>query len=395
MAKRQRILVVSYSRIEQDARVLRQISVVARHAHVTTIGYGRRPAGADAHLELRPGALSLPQTLPGVIALAMRRFARAQFMVPGYKAGVELLDDQRWDAVVANDARALPLAFAAAKGGRPPGTPPAPIWADLHEWAPEERTHITSWRLLVSPYIDFLCREYLPRVQAATTVGPRIAQLYEQVYGVPTRLVRNAPPFADLQPQPVPGLESGPAGKIRLVHSGGAVPGRNIEATIDAALALRDTHTLDLFLIPAADGGKYLASLQARAQGASNIRFNDAVKPAELPGVLNQFDVGVFWIPPIHANARLTLPNKFFDYVQGRLAIAIGPTVEMVDLLQAWDLGVVAKSFDTADCIASLQAFTRERIWQCKQNAHRAASQENFEAEAKTISAIVDELLQG
>ena len=44
---------------------------------------------------------------------------------------------------------------------------------------------------------------------------------------------------------------------------------------------------------------------------------------------MNACDVGVFCMPPINVNARYALPNKFFDFVQARLAVAVGPAEEM------------------------------------------------------------------
>src|SRR5690606_36972605 len=114
-----------------------------------------------------------------------------------------------------------------------------------------------------------------------------------------------------------------------LVHSGGAVPGRNLEAMIDVAVALGPGYSLDLYLMPAGDRGRYLATLRERAAAHPGITFHAPVTPAELPATLNRYDIGVFWIPPFNTNARYTLPNKLFDYVQGRLAIAVGPTEEM------------------------------------------------------------------
>src|SRR5690606_23276139 len=119
------------------------------------------------------------------------------------------------------------------------------VWCDLHEWAPAERSHVTSWRLLVAPYMDWVCRTYLPRVDAATTVNASIARMYADEYGVEPEIVRNAIDHRDdLAPSAVAD------GVIRLVHSGGAVNGRNIEAIIDAVDLLGDGYTLDLFLVP-------------------------------------------------------------------------------------------------------------------------------------------------
>lgn len=376
-----RILVISFSNIESDARVLREISVVAKHGHVTSLGYGSKPAYVDEHIQVPDSAKSLPQTPLGVLRLALHLHSQAELAAPGNRYALRVLSDRTFDAIVANDARALPLAFAIARHNQ------APVWADLHEWAPGERTHIASWRILVKPLMEHICRKYLPQTAAATTVGTEIAKLYETHYGVRPRLLMNAAPYADLQPTPVPD------GTIRLVHSGGAVFGRNIEAMIEATIKAGQRFTLDLYLVPAGDGGAYLAKLREVAGGNPRIRFHDPVKPFELPATLNAYDVGVFWIPPTHTNARLTLPNKLFDFVQARLAVAIGPTVEMVNVVNEYGLGVVSEDFSVPSIVAALQSLTPQAITSYKQAAAAAADPLSFESQSKVIDEIFDAFL--
>ena len=45
---RPRVLVVSFSDISRDARVLRQVAAVADRAEVTTVGFGPAPAASRA-----------------------------------------------------------------------------------------------------------------------------------------------------------------------------------------------------------------------------------------------------------------------------------------------------------------------------------------------------------
>lgn len=379
MVDKPRILVISFSNIAKDARVLRQLSVVKEFGEVTTLGYGPHPVNTMTHLQVPDGLASLPQTISGVAKLAFRRLAAAELAAPGAQWGLEALAGQKFDVVIANDARALPLAFA-CKGK-------AKIWVDLHEWAPEERTQILVWRLLVKPLMVHICRKYLPQVDAATTVGGKIAELYAQNFGIRPRLMRNAPRYVELAPSAVD------KNTLRLVHSGGAVAGRNIEATIDAVKELGDKASIDFYLIPANDGGKYLGELRARADGAENICFHEPVAPADLPRTLNQYDVGVFWIPPFNTNARFTLPNKIFDFIQARLALAIGPTVEMVDILKHYDCGVVAADFTKEAIVESLRSLTPEKIAHFKENSARAAQELNFEKEAEAARDILREFL--
>ena len=376
-----RILCISLSPIVRDARVLRQISVLREFGDVTTVGYGPSTDGVASHIEVPARLPSLPQTIGGVALLAMRRWRRAELSAPAVAYALAALKDQRFDLVVANDARVLALAHTVA--GR------APVWADLHEWAPEERTHILSWRLLVAPLMRHLCATYLPRSTATTTVAESIAELYRRDFGVTPVVMRNSSPYLDLAPRPVE------PSHIRLVHSGAAVHGRSLETMIDAVIGLDARYSLDLYLVPGGDAGRYLAKLTARAAGCERIRFRDPVAPAELPRTLNAYDIGVFWIPPTHTNARFTLPNKLFDYVQARLAVAIGPTVEMARVVTAHRLGVVGEGFTVDDCVRALSAFDVDAITAAKAASHAAAHELSFESDARVAKTIIERLLSG
>ena len=121
--------------------------------------------------------------------------------------------------------------------------------------------------------------------------------------------------------------------------------------------------------------------------------FHDPVKPAELPKTLNQYDVGVFWIPPFNTNARLTLPNKLFDFVQARLAVAVGSTVEMVDVVKQYDLGIVSSGFSVEQIVESLNTLTSENIAVYKQNVDAAARDLSFDKDAEVARSIIRDLL--
>ncbi|WDF32397.1 hypothetical protein PTW37_11010 [Arthrobacter agilis] len=346
---------------------------------VTTLGFGGRPEGAVEHLEIDSTLASLPQTFSGVALLALRRHRRVELAAPAVQAALRLLEGRHFDVIIANEARALPLAHKVAAG--------AAIWGDMHEWAPEERTQLLSWRLLVAPHMRYVCRTYLPRTEAVTTVNQSIADLYDQQFGLRTEVVRNSLPDSGLAVSPLDGA------RIRLVHSGGAVPGRNIESIIEAVRELDDRFTLDLFLVEARDGGRYLAKLKHLAGDSDRITFHPPVAPAALPVTLNAFDIGVYQLPPATTNQRLALPNKFFDFVQARLGLVFGPSEEIARLIREHDLGRVTADFAAGSLTAALRDLTPEQVAEFKTNADRAASILSSEADEAVTRGILRRLL--
>ncbi len=373
------ILCISFSNIREDSRVLRQLRVLAEAGEVTTLSYGEQPPGSTTHLSIDSSLPSLPQTVGGVLRLAAHLHGSVELSAPAVRAARALVAGRRFDLVVANEARALPLAHAVAGD--------APVWGDMHEWAPEERAHVLSWRLLVKPYMRSICAKYLPRTTAVTAVNGSIAALYTEQFGVPVEVVRNAGPYRELSPSPaVPG-------RIRLVHSGAAVPGRNLEGMIEAVRALDDRFTLDLYLVRARDGGRYWEQLRALAAEDPRVVFHDAVAPDELPATLNGYDVGVFSLPPQTTNHRLMLPNKFFDFVQARLALVFSPSPETSRLIEEYDLGRITEDFSPQSLTAALQGLTEESVARYKANTDRAARALSSDEDEAVERALLQRLL--
>lgn len=355
------------------------MEVLAEIGDVTTVGYGDKPQAATEHLELDADLPSLPQTPTGVALLALRRFDRAEFMAPAVRAARGLLEGRRFDIVVANEARAMALGYHVAQG--------APVVADMHEWAPEERAHVRSWRLLVKPFMTHQCRKYLPKMAAVTVVNDSIGELYRDRFGVHPRTVRNAGAFRDLEPSEVRD------GRIRLVHSGGAVPGRNVEALIEAVRELDPVHTLDLYLVPGRDGGRYLDSIRALIADESRITLHPPVSPGELVDTLSQYDVGIFSLPPLTPNHRFMLPNKIFDFVQARLAVVFGSAPETDRLISEHEVGVIAPDASAQAMRETLASLNEQQVRIFKQNAAKAAKVLNSAEDSDVVRTVVENLL--
>jgi len=379
-ARRPRILVISLSPLRRDARVLRQVELLAGLGDVTTIGYGDAPDGVADHQQVPDQALSLPRTARGVALLGLRAHRFVENRSPAARAVLGRPPRGPWDLVVANDARVLDLAHALAGD--------APVWADMHEWAPEEQTDLWQWRTFVAPFMTHLCRRYLPRAALVTTVSPGIAALYQEWFGVDAQLLRNAPRFVSLEP-------SAPVEhRIRLVHSAAANPGRGLETMLDVVDALDSRYTLDLYLVHDEQNPAYMQSIERRVETMERVTLRPPVPPASLAATLSSYDIGIHCGGGmVRPNERLSFPNKLFDFVQARLAVVVGPSPEMAGLVREHGVGVVATSFDAASFREAVESLTPAAIARCKLAASAAARALSFEADASAVSARLEQLL--
>jgi hypothetical protein len=290
-----------------------------------------------------------------------------------------VLQDAPFDLVIANDINAVPVALELAAG--------RPVVADLHEYAPRQFEGDWRWRLMVQPFNEELCRRYLPACAAVTTVCDGIGLEYQREFGVPATTVTNAAPYRGPQRTGVPAV-------VRAVHSGAAQPNRRLELMMGAAADLPGL-TLDLYLVSTAATRPYLEQLRSAAAATSNVRVLDPVPMAALPAVLDGYDLGIFVLPPDSFNARFTLPNKFFDFVQSGLGVLIGPSPEMARLVDRHGLGQVLPDFAEGSLRAALSALEPEQVARWKAASCRAAEALSAQSQAEALRTVVAQVLDG
>jgi hypothetical protein len=107
----------------------------------------------------------------------------------------------------------------------------------------------------------------------------------------------------------------------------------------------------------------------------SRIFFHEPVSISDIPKFLNQFDLGVFVLPPLTSNHVHTLPNKFFEFVQARLGVIIGPSPDMARYVTRFGLGLVTDGFTEKDLVKQLDSINFEMINRFKLASHNAADE--------------------
>ncbi len=207
-----------------------------------------------------------------------------------------------------------------------------------------------------------------------------IADAYRRNFGLDCAVVANAAPYQDRTPQPV-------HTPMRAIFTGAAQAARHVDLMIEAMREVPQGLTLDLYLMP--NEPDYLAALQSAADEVSSVRILPAVPFAELMDTVASYDIALAFQRPTTFNIKYAVPNKFFEAIQARTAVVVGPAPELEAVVRKHGFGVVTSDF-TAEALAeTLRGLTPERVATLKAAADGAAYDLSAErAEGPWVTAV-------
>lgn len=286
------------------------------------------------------------------------------------------LNGSQFDLLIVEDLHLLPLAFA-IKGE-------AKILFDAREYYPRQNEGEIFFNLFEKKRREQLCRDYMPRCDAVVTVSEGLRREYLKEFGVSAELYRSTPPYADLPVHPVN------PNQIRMVYHGAANRNRRLENLIEVVALLDKRFSLDLILV---GSPSYQRELRNKAASVKNVKFREPVPFNDILPTICWYDIGFFYYEPTGFNILHSLPNKFFEYIQARLMLAIGPSPDMADLVKAYGCGVVADSFSVNEMARILNSLTASDVNRFKVQSDRAARDLCFEEEKKVLLCVIDKIM--
>lgn len=281
------------------------------------------------------------------------------------------IPDKIYDIVIVEDIQLLPFAFRKFSKSQQTN-----IVFDAREFYPKQNEEKWLFRLFEKPIRNQLCSEYLPRCNFLITVSPGLARAYQEQFGVKIQILRSTPYYQPMQVKPTPN------DKIRMVHHGMANPNRGLANMIEVVRRLDKRFTLDLFLV---GDFNHIELLRKQAKDCDRIQFKKPVLFNEIIRMLNAYDIGFYYLEPNGFNVKCSLPNKFFEFIQARLAIAIGPSPDMSEILMKYGLGFIAPDFSIDSMVKTLSILTSQKIDLAKQKSDEAAKELCYEKESEFL----------
>lgn len=274
--------------------------------------------------------------------------------------------------IIVEDYQLLPLAFRIKTEAK--------IVFDARELYTSQNEESAIFRHIESPIRGRLCARFLPICDDVITVSKGLAAEYQTRFGIQAIVLRSVPFFAPLSPSEIDSKS------IRIVHHGLANKNRQLHKMIDIVRSLDQRFSLDMYLT---GPKRAVSALKKHAAGDSRIRFCNPMPLVEIVSKLNQYDIGFFYVEPSTLNLLHCLPNKLFEFIQARLAIVIGPSPDMAEVVREFQCGFISREFSVDSVVSILQGLSTEEIRVAKLNSSLASETLCYEKEWKKFAELL------
>jgi len=262
----------------------------------------------------------------------------------------------------------------------------AKLIGDLHEHAPTELANSPGWIYRVGDYRKWQCETFLPDVEELFTVSTSLARLYESEFSLPkVNVLRNVAPY-NQRHRPASNLKP-----LKFIHHGIAAPVRGLEEHATLAASLGSEYSVSMLLKPV--DFEYYKFLKETQKVVKNFHVLEPVQPIDMISQISRFDAGVYLLNPSTRQLEVTLPNKFFEFIQARLPVFSGGLKEIDELIDQYGVGLKLGTFDGIEASRAIKS-NQDLDWKAiHDNLDFAAKALSSEEEFKKISLKIEQLL--
>lgn len=248
------------------------------------------------------------------------------------------------------------------------------------------------------PFIKFVWgmvgRICLPFYRHAYTVGPALAQIFEEKYGLKFGVVRNVPVSFDsnLAIRQKTGISN--FIPLQILYQGALNEGRGIEAMLEAM------QHLDNVQFVLAGEGDLSAKLRQKAFNlglGGRVVFLGNVKPDDLKILTDQAWLGLNLLENRGLSYYYSLANKYFDSVQAGVPVLTMDFPEYRALNATHEVAVLIQDTNPKSIADAIQRLLddRELYEKLRQNCLLARKEWNWEREQKSLLKIWQQVEHG
>ena len=317
---------------------------------------------------------NITRSLPSICIKLSEKLYQIAEQLSDWHLNVKCIEEEifikSYNFILVEDLHLLPLAHRLKKATF--------LVFDAREYYSRQFEENSTWNLFEKPYRDFLCQKYLKECDHIITVSEGLSNKFRDEFNVFPTVIRSTPGYLNINVRKT-------SDQIKLVHHGNSNANRSIHKLVEIIGSVDRNISLDLYLT---GNTQNISKIRETASSYVNINVCNPLPYNDMMLKLNSYDAGIHFLAPNGFNLLHCLPNKFFEFIQARLAVIIGPSPQMVPIVKKYKCGFIAKSFKNEAMINLLERISIEEIDECKKNSELAAKDLCWEKESVKLTNI-------
>jgi len=366
-----RILFCTLSSIDNDSRVLKEISTLTKNGfEIVSLSVNTK-----SNFKFISKVINhLPETIFGIPGLALIKLYFIYFR--------NILSEKEINIMHCNDLNTLPVGVFAKMFNRK-----LKLVYDSHEYAINDTPYESRTSIWLKYFIERILIQFADKV---ITVSNSIANEYKRLYKIPKpSIVLNCPRYHEQQKKDIFRNEFNirPNQKIFL-YQGALSKGRGIELMIQVFESFKSDDNILIFM----GFGQLETLIKEKARLSKNIFFKPAVSSDILLEYTNSSDYGVSFIEDSCLSYRYCLPNKLFEYLMAGIPVLVSNLYEMKNLVEQYQIGIVATSNSVKGFTKSIEESLNQDYLRIVENVEKSRKLFCWEEQEKVLLDIYGDL---
>jgi len=229
-----------------------------------------------------------------------------------------------------------------------------------------------------------LLKTCIPMVDACYTVGPKLAEIFTNLYGKKFDVIYNMSIKKT--------VESIGVKKDIILYQGDLNIGRGIEQTITAMQNIN----AELWIVGDGLLKDRITTLITELNLNGKIKLLGKVTPDKLHEITQQAKIGINLLNDVSLSYRYSIANKFFDYVQAGIPAVCANFEEYKTLNKQYEVAVLCDD-NVVNIQAAIEHLLTDILYYQKlvDNCKQAAKQWHWESQEKLLVSIYNNVVHG
>jgi len=359
-----RLLVVTFSSLDNDSRVLKEIKFYKKYGfRVSSLSVNTKSNFDFSNKIIEHNS----KRIFGIPGLSL--------VVLYIKCFVFLLNNKAYTIVHCNDLNSLPIGVFYKFFNRN-----VKLIYDSHEYAINEVPYESKLSIGIKYLIE---RTLIKFADSVITVSDSIGDEYKRLYNITKpHIVLNCPPYKEQQKYNYFREEFNIDSQQKIfLYQGGLSKGRGVEIILEAF----DSFKSDEIVLILMGNGQLEEIVMDKAKASSIIFYKSAVPTDILLNYTSSADFGISFMEDSCLSYRFCLPNKLFEYLMAGIPVLVSNLHEMKSLVDGYNVGIVAETNTVKGFSAAIDKSLTKDYSQVVSNVKKARKYFCWEEQEKVM----------